>query len=152
MNSKINLIVGSFVAFGFACLFLIALRASTVEPVFSESGYHVTANFNDVTGVNVRSPVRIAGVKVGFVESIVLHQGNFQAKVTVFLEKRFDKIPKDSELSVTTEGLLGAKYLELTPGFDDQYLREGDEIVKTVSSLSLEKLLGKIATSFTMEK
>ena len=152
MNSKLNLIVGGFVTFAIFCLFFIALNASTVEPIFKEKGYTVHASFNDVTGLNVRSPVRIAGVKVGVVQNIVLDQTTFSAKVYILFENRFNHIPIDSELSVTTEGLLGAKYLDLTPGFESEYLKQGGVVQRTTSSLSLEKLLGKIATSFSMEK
>ncbi|MAH61166.1 MAG: outer membrane lipid asymmetry maintenance protein MlaD [Legionellales bacterium] len=152
MKYKLNLMVGFFVVFAAFCLFYIALNASSVEPIFKEHGYHITANFSDITGLNVRSPVRIAGVKVGVVEGIHLDQNDFSAKVSMLIEKQFNQIPKDSELSVATEGLLGAKYLDLSPGFGDGYLADGDRIEKTTSSLSLEKILGKVATSFTMEK
>ncbi len=152
MHKSINFIVGLFVVFAFICLGMVALRASTVEPMFQNQGYRLYARFDDISGLNVHAPVRIAGVKIGVVESIELLPKSYQAKVTLVIDTRFKNLPVDTSVSVATEGLLGSKYLEVTPGFDDGFIKSGGEITQTVSSISLEKLIGKLATSFVMEK
>ena len=152
MQKSINFMVGLFVVFAFACLALIALRASTVEPVFNQHGYLIYAKFDDISGLNVHSPVKIAGVKIGIVQSIELMDKTYQAKVTMIIDEKFKNLPVDTSVSVATEGLLGTKYLEVTPGFEDVFIKSGGEITQTVSSISLEKLIGKLATSFVMEK
>lgn len=152
MKKSMYFLVGLFVLFAFVCLVLVALRASAVEPVMSKSGYHLTAKFNDISGLNVHAPVKIAGVKIGIVDQIELLPKTYQAKVSLVIEQTLGGLPIDSSVSVTTEGLLGNKYLDITPGFDDNKLKSGDEITQTVSSISLEKLIGKLATSFVMEK
>lgn len=152
MKKSMYFLVGLFVLFAFVCLVLVALRASAVEPVMSKSGYHLTAKFNDISGLNVHAPVKIAGVKIGIVDQIELLPKTYQAKVSLVIEQALGGLPIDSSVSVATEGLLGNKYLDITPGFDDNKLKSGDEITQTVSSISLEKLIGKLATSFVMEK
>jgi len=152
MKKSIYFLVGLFVLFAFGCLVMVALRASTVEPVLSNSGYYLTAKFNDISGLNEHAPIKIAGVKIGVVEQIELMPKTYQAKVSMVIDHNFGGLPVDSSVSVATEGLLGMKYLDITPGFDDNKLKSGDEITQTVSSISLEKLIGKLATSFVMEK
>ena len=152
MKKSMYFLVGLFVLFAFVCLVLVALRASAVEPIMSKSGYHLTAKFNDISGLNVHAPVKIAGVKIGIVDQIELLPKTYQAKVSLVIDQALGGLPIDSSVSVATEGLLGNKYLDITPGFDDNKFKSGDEITQTVSSISLEKLIGKLATSFVMEK
>ena len=152
MKHGIYFSVGVFVLLAFVCLGLVALSASTVEPILADNSYQLNARFDDVSGLNVHAPVRIAGVKIGTVESIELMPKTYQAKVVMAIDHRFKNLPSDTSVSVTTEGLSGVKYLELTPGFEDTVLASGSEITQTVSSVSLEKLIGKMATSFVMEK
>lgn len=152
MHKSINFIVGLFVIFAFACLALVALNASTVEPILKKTGYRLMAEFDDVSGLNVHAPIRIAGVKIGVVEAIELQPKTYRAKVTLMVDNQFKGLPIDTSVSVSTEGLLGVKYLEITPGFEENVLKPGDSIAQTVSSVSLEKLIGKMATSFVMEK
>ncbi|MEE2769760.1 MAG: outer membrane lipid asymmetry maintenance protein MlaD [Pseudomonadota bacterium] len=152
MQKSINFVVGLFVVFAFVCLGLVAIRASMVEPIMNKNNYRLTARFDDVSGLNVHAPIRIAGVKIGVVESIELLPKTYQAKVILMIDDRFKNLPMDTSVSVSTEGLLGMKYLEVTPGFEDAFIKSGGEITQTVSSVSLEKLIGKLATSFVMEK
>ncbi len=152
MQKSINFVVGLFVVFAFVCLGLVAIRASMVEPIMNKNNYRLIARFDDVSGLNVHAPIRIAGVKIGVVESIELLPKTYQAKVILMMDDRFKNLPMDTSVSVSTEGLLGMKYLEVTPGFDDTVIKSGGEITQTVSAVSLEKLIGKLATSFVMEK
>jgi len=112
------------------------------------SGYQLSAKFDSIDGLTVGSDVRLAGVKVGSVDALRIDPQTFQAVVTMDLEDRL-KLPKDSSAAVTSEGLLGGKYLGLTPGGDEQTIAPGGEITITQGSVSLEQLLGKFIFSVT---
>jgi phospholipid/cholesterol/gamma-HCH transport system substrate-binding protein len=112
------------------------------------SGYTVYARFDHIDGLGVGADVRIAGVKVGSVNEERIDPQSFQA--VVGLSVRDDiKLPKDSGAIVTSESLLGGKYLSLQPGGDQAVLQPGQSITITQSSVSLEELLGKFIFSMT---
>jgi phospholipid/cholesterol/gamma-HCH transport system substrate-binding protein len=106
------------------------------------SGYDLTAKFDHIDGLGVGSDVRIGGVKVGSVETTALDPKTYQAVVTLTVADKF-KVPDDSSAVVTSDGLLGGKYLAIQPGGDDRMLPPGGEITVTQGSISLESLLGK---------
>lgn len=114
----------------------------------SVGGYPLTARFDRIDGLAVGSDVRIAGVKVGSVTETQIDPRSFLAVVT--LTVRHDiQLPRDSSAEVTSESLLGGKYLSLTPGGDEAILKPGQTISITQSSISLEQLLGKFIFSLT---
>lgn len=106
------------------------------------SGYPLLARFDKAEGVAIGTEVRLAGVHVGKVTHQALDD-NFRAVLTLQLSRSV-KLPKDSNAAVQTDGLLGAKYIALQPGGDDQDLQPGEEIAYTQSSLSLQDLLDMI--------
>jgi len=110
------------------------------------SGYVLHANFDRIDGLTVGSDVRVAGVKVGTVASADIDPQSYQAKVA-FSVSNLVKLPKDSSAAVTSDGLLGGKYLSLEPGGDAAMLADGGKITITASSISLEQLLGKFIFS-----
>lgn len=128
------------VAFGFL---LFAYDQSSVKAV---SGYQVNAKFDDVTGVNAGSEVRIGGMKVGVVERLDLDPNTYQA-IAAMKIKDDVKLPKDTSAAVVSSGLLGDKFIKLEPGGDDAELASGDTIRFTQSSVSFEELLGKFVFS-----
>ena len=144
----IEVIVGLFILSGLAALLMLALKVSGLVgmDMFREKeGYHITADFDNVGGLKVRSRVALAGVPVGRVVHIELDQQNFIAKVTLVIDKHIDHIPTDSRFSILTAGLLGDNYLGITPGFSDSFLHEGGHvgISSTDSALILEQLLSR---------
>lgn len=114
----------------------------------SASGYPLKARFDRIDGLTAGADVRIAGVKVGSVLSTQIDPKTFLAEVTLSLRGDL-KLPKDSSAEITSESLLGGKFLNLTPGGDDALLRAGGTITITQSSVSLEQLLGKFIFSAT---
>jgi phospholipid/cholesterol/gamma-HCH transport system substrate-binding protein len=112
------------------------------------SGYDLKAKFDRIDGLTVGSDVRMAGVKVGSVSNTRLDPESYLAVVTLSVQDSV-KLPKDSSAEVTSDGLLGGKFLSLTPGGDTAMLPPGGTITITQSSVSLEQLLGKFIFSVT---
>jgi phospholipid/cholesterol/gamma-HCH transport system substrate-binding protein len=106
------------------------------------------ASFDHIDGLNVGGDVRIAGVKVGSVVAERIDPKTFQAVVTLNVRDGID-LPKDTAAEITSESLLGGKYINLSPGGDEQVLKPGQDITITQSSVSLEQLLGKFIFSVT---
>jgi phospholipid/cholesterol/gamma-HCH transport system substrate-binding protein len=114
----------------------------------STSGYMLTAKFDRIDGLSVGSDVRMAGVKVGSVSDARIDPQSYLAVVTLTVQDS-NKLPRDSSAEVTSDGLLGGKFLSLTPGGDTKMLPPGGAITITQSSVSLEQLLGKFIFSVT---
>ncbi len=112
------------------------------------SGYDLHANFDRIDGMGVGADVRLAGVKVGSVMAARIDPKTYLANVTLNVADSI-RLPKDTSAEVTSEGLLGGKFLNLTPGGDSTMLKPGDVITITQSSVSLEQLLGKFIFSVT---
>ena len=133
---------GAFIALGFAALFFLATQTTNIQR-FEEGYYDVTARFDNIGGLKVRSPVSMAGVRIGRVESIVFDKETYEAVVTLRIDSRYDTLPEDSDASIQTAGLLGSQYIGLQPGASDIYLAQGDEMMFTQSAIVLENLIGK---------
>ena len=136
--------VGIFVAAGIAALFMLAMKVSNLSTVNSGDSYKVTARFDNIGGLSIRSPVKASGVLVGRVSGIRYDKDYNVAVVTLNIQKRFDRFPTDSRASIYTAGLLGEQYIELVPGIDDTYLEDGNEIMMADSALILENLIGRV--------
>ena len=114
----------------------------------SHVGYVLTAQFDHVDGLEVGSDVRMAGVTVGQVMNETVDPKNFQAVVTLSVRPDI-KLPVDSSVVVTSDSLLGGKYLALAPGGSDTILAEGGRITQTQGAISLEQLLSKFIFTVT---
>jgi phospholipid/cholesterol/gamma-HCH transport system substrate-binding protein len=112
------------------------------------SGYALLARFEHIDGLNVGGDVRLAGVKVGTVTDTRIDPKTFTAIVTLTVRDGIE-LPKDTGAAITSESLLGGKYISLSPGADDTNLKPGQTITVTQSSVSLEELLGKFIFSVT---
>jgi phospholipid/cholesterol/gamma-HCH transport system substrate-binding protein len=143
--------VGIFVAGGMAALFMLAMKVSNLSTYTGDEGYEVTARFEDVSGLKVRSPVTMSGVRIGRVKRIEFDDQALQAVVVMEIEPRHNLLPKDTSASIYTAGLLGEKYIGLEAGGDENSLIEGDEIKLTQDSLVLEKLIGQFVSRFMTE-
>lgn len=111
-------------------------------------GTEFTARFDRVDGLATGSDVRIAGVKVGSVTAMRILPDTFQAEVTLRVQSNM-RLPVDSSAEVTSEGLLGGKYVSIVPGGSDRILAAGGRITETQGSVSLESLLGRFIFSVT---
>src|ERR1700683_500700 len=110
------------------------------------SGYLLYARFDHIDGLAVGSDVRVAGVKVGTIDSAAIDPKTFQAVVGLTVRDDL-KLPKDSSAVITSESLLGGKYLALAPGGDEAMLQPGQTITITQGSINIEELLGKFIFS-----
>lgn len=112
----------------------------------STGGYPVTARFSSIDGLDTGSDVRIGGVKVGQVTDISIDPNSYLAMVKLSIDPQI-KLPVDSVASISTEGLLGGKYVGLLPGSSDDMLKPGALITHTEASVSLESLIGQFMYS-----
>jgi phospholipid/cholesterol/gamma-HCH transport system substrate-binding protein len=110
------------------------------------SGYRLHARFDHIDGLNEGAEVRIAGVKVGGILDTRVDPKSFLAVVTFSVSDNIH-LPKDTSAEITSESLLGGKFLNLTPGGAEETLKPDGTITLTQSSISLEQLLGKFIFS-----
>jgi len=135
MGAVVLLVAGVFLAF--------AYEGSEVH---MEQGYIVSAKFNNASGISLGSDVRIGGIKVGVVSGLMLDPATYDAVVSMQIGKT-TKVPKDSSASIVSAGLLGEKFIQLTPGSDDKMLADGGKLQFTQSSVNLEEMIGKFMFS-----
>jgi phospholipid/cholesterol/gamma-HCH transport system substrate-binding protein len=138
----VELVVGVFVLAGIAALMVMALQWSNFGGS-RVSGYEVTARFDNVGGLTVQSPVKLAGLTIGRVEAITIHPETFQAEVRMVIDGRYDNLPADSFANIYTAGLLGAQYVEISPGGALESLEDGDRITMTQSAIILENVVSR---------
>ena len=100
------------------------------------------ASFNDVSGISVGSDIKLAGVTVGKVLELKLDEINYTAEMVLGINRKI-KIPNDSEIIITSEGLLGGNYVSISPGGSDIFLKANENFSFTQSSLSLNNLIQK---------
>ena len=140
--------VGIFVAAGVFALGVLAFRVGNLTTTDVENGYRVEARFENVGSLKVRSAITLAGVRVGRVAAIHSDPDTYQAVVVLNIDGRYKNLPADTSASILTSGLLGEQYIELEPGGAEEYLKEGSRIKLTQSAMVLEKLVGRLLTSF----
>ena len=133
---------------------LVALAGMLAAAVVGEGrktdtvGYQLGADFSHVDGLSVGSDVRLAGVTVGTVQSESVNPQTFKAHV-VFTVRPDIHLSADTAAIITSDSLLGGKYIALSPGGDDKTLPAGGTISQTQGSISLEQLLSKFIFSVT---
>jgi phospholipid/cholesterol/gamma-HCH transport system substrate-binding protein len=136
---------GLFVLLGFAALAFLTTQLPGTSFKFAgdEGGYTVTARFDNIGDLKPGSPVTMAGVRVGRVESIKFDPKDFKAAVVLRIEDQYQEIPEDSDASIQTAGLLGGKYVGIGPGGSETFLKQGGQIEFTQSAIVLESLVNK---------
>lgn len=139
-QSRTDILVGIFVLLGLICLGYLAIRLGKLE-LFGNTGYVVFADFASVAGLKVGDPVEIAGVRVGKVETIGLVEDN--ARVTLRLEPQV-KLQEDVIASVRARGLIGDKFVLISPGASDKIIAPGEKIRDTESPPDITDLIGKV--------
>ncbi|MBQ9035637.1 MAG: MCE family protein [Alphaproteobacteria bacterium] len=123
-----------------ALLFLIfAYRVSDLQVV---KGYTLSAEFMKVGGLSIGSDVRINGIKVGTVTAQKL-KDDYTVDI-IFSISEDVKLPKDSTVSIVSDGLMGDKFVKIEPGNSAEYLTDGDSFTKTKDFKTLEDMVGEI--------
>lgn len=149
---QVEIVVGAFMAAGLVALFFLAMQVSNLSAFTTGEGYAVTARFDNIGGLKVRSPVAMAGVRLGRVVEIRYDQSSYEALVTLRIESQYDQIPDDTFAKIYTSGLLGEQYIGLDPGGSEEMLVDGGEITMTQSALVLEEIIGQFLFSKAEEK
>jgi phospholipid/cholesterol/gamma-HCH transport system substrate-binding protein len=135
----LELSVGIFVLIGIICLGYISVKLAKMELMAGDK-YEVYAIFSDVGGLKAGSSVDIAGLEVGKVSSIVLE--DYEAKVVMSVRASI-KLQEDTIASIKTRGLIGEKFLSLTPGGSEQLISPGGQIRETTPPVDFEELISK---------
>ena len=135
------MIVGVFLLAGFASFAYLSIKMGDLDP-FKKESYNVSASFTSISGLKEGATLELAGVPVGKVTKIELNEEEYEATVYMAIEKSV-QLSDDSIASIRTSGIIGDKFIKLTPGGSDIYLESGDMIEETEASISIEELVSK---------
>ena len=144
-RSPIETLVGALVIAVAVLFFVFAYNTAQVETV---EGYAVTAKFDRIDGIQRGSDVRMSGIKIGTVLDYRIDPETYLAVVSMSIESDIE-LPMDSSVSITSDGLLGDKYLSLTPGGDEEAIPDGGEIEITQGAIDLISMIGQLIFSQT---
>ena len=142
-KTSVEMGVGIFVLIGIICVGYLAIRLGKME-LLGDDHYYLNARFQSVTGLKSGANIEIAGVPVGQVDSISLDLEDNVALVKLKIKKEVI-LTDDVIASVKTAGLIGDKYIKISPGGSDEVLEPGDTITETESALDIEELISKYA-------
>jgi phospholipid/cholesterol/gamma-HCH transport system substrate-binding protein len=140
-KGSVEAAVGIFVLIGIACVGYLTIKLGKME-LMGDNHYPVYARFQSVSGLKPGAFVEMAGVQIGKVDSISLDQETKVALVRLNINKDV-ALSDDVIASVTTAGLIGDKYIKLSPGGSEEVLKPGGQITETESAVNLEELISK---------
>ncbi len=138
---NIEIMVGIFVVIGLLCVGWLTIKLGQMS-IIGDNHYQLIARFQSVSGLTAGAKIEIAGVQIGQVDGILFDQELQMAVVSLKIKKDI-VLTDDVIASVKTAGLIGDKYVKLTPGGSDEVLKPGDIITETESTLDLEELISK---------
>lgn len=140
-NIGLDFVVGLFVIAGAALLLYMSVSIGGAN--LSDSGsYTLIARFENTSGLKEGAFVEAAGVRVGQAKSIRFDAEEYEAIVEIVLDNSV-QVPDDSIASIRTAGIIGDRFIKISPGGSDLYLEDGEEIIETEPSISLEELVSK---------
>ncbi len=141
--NKINveMIVGLFLLVGLLAVSYLAVKMGDLD-LFSDDSYPVTARFTSISGLKEGAVVELGGVKIGKVAGIELDRDEYEAVVDLNIYKGV-RLQDDSIASIRTAGIIGDRFVNITPGGSEDFLQAGGEIEETESAISLEELVSK---------
>ena len=134
---NLEMTVGLFMILGLVCLGYLSIKLGRME-ILGGRGYVVEALFANSGGLATGAPVVIAGVEVGRVKEVRLK--DYQARVVLQLAPEV-QVQEDAIASIKTKGLIGEKYVEITPGASEQIVEAGGRIRETQPAVDLEQLI-----------
>jgi len=138
-SKKTEVSVGLFMIMGMACLVYLSVNLGGVE-LFGSNAYTIRAVFGSIEGLEPGASVEIAGVPVGKVRSITLEENNARVDMEI---KNGTQISDDTIASIRTKGVIGDKFVKLSPGGSDEFIEDKGELIDTESAISLEELISK---------
>ena len=138
---NLEIVVGLFMVAGFLCFAWLSIQLGDID-VFGPKTYSVSANFGSVSGLKSGAIVEIAGVQVGKVTDISFDPDDYSAKVVMSINQGVI-LQDDSIASVRTAGIIGDRYIDISPGGSDELLGDGGRIFETESAINLEELVSK---------
>jgi phospholipid/cholesterol/gamma-HCH transport system substrate-binding protein len=138
---KLELIVGIFVLIGIVAVGYLTVRLGKVQ-LLGGNYYTIKARFSNVGGLKVGNEVQVSGVVVGRVENIKLDPEDYNVIINISVFKDI-KLTDDTIASIKTSGLIGDKYVSLSPGGSDEILGPGDMIIETLPPVDIEELISK---------
>jgi len=138
---NLEIVVGLFLVVGFVCFAWLSVKLGDIN-LFGPPTYQVTASFGSISGLKSGGLVEIAGVQVGKVTAIGFDTEKYEALVTLAINSDV-VLQKDSIASVRTAGIIGDRYIDISPGGSDEIIGDGGRIVETESAINLEELVSK---------
>jgi phospholipid/cholesterol/gamma-HCH transport system substrate-binding protein len=138
-RTRVNIAVGLFMLIGIVALGYLSIQLGRVS-FLGGGGYLLTVDFPSVGGLKAGSTVEIAGVEIGRVDAIGLD--NYQARVVLRVQKGV-QLQEDSIASIKTKGLIGEKYVRISPGGSDKIIQPGGKIREVEAPVDFEELLSK---------
>ncbi len=136
-KANLEVVVGVFVLLGLACLAYLAVHLGKME-IYGE-GYNIYANFDNASGLKTGAAVEVAGVEVGRVAAIQMTP-QYQARVSMKVRTGV-KIHDDAIASIRTKGIIGDKFVKLSPGNSEKIVPPGGTIIDTESGIDLEEVI-----------
>ena len=146
MKTNVLEVVIGAVVLVLASFFLYFAYVTSGEKI--KDGYTLVAKFDDVSGLTEGADVKINGIKVGIVKKLGLDvEDNYSARAELTIKNEYP-IPDDSSLAISTDGIMGNKFISVSTGYSDKYFESNAEVEDTKSSLNLEKIVGKVIDGF----
>jgi len=149
-NNKLEIFAGFFVI-AVAILFFIYINQIYKSNSSQSDGYVVMAKFQNAGGLIEGNDVILAGIRIGKVEKTYLDTDDYSAIVGIKINNEI-KIPKDSQVSIFNKGILGEKLINILPGTESEFLKNGDFITYTQSAINVEDLIFKVVNKFIESK
>lgn len=145
---KIEFSVGIFIILGIASVLILIFKISDNKKLYNEEKtYKIYASFKNIGNLKEKSKVTIGGVKVGIVNKIKLkyETQEYIPEIEMKINHKINYIPIDSSASIIMSSLLGDSYIQIEPGIEESYLKQGDIIKLTTQALIIEELISKLA-------
>ena len=133
--------VGIFLVAGFLCFSWLSIKLGDAD-IFGKPTNTVTARFGSVSGLKPGATVEIAGVQVGKVTTIELRKEDYEAEVHLEIDNDVE-LQEDCIASIRTAGIIGDRYIKISPGGSDDIIEPGGEILETESAINMEELISK---------
>ena len=150
-KSMLETIVGAVVLLLCIMFVFVVYRNGSLDSYNNENNYVLNASFERIDGIAMGSPVMISGINIGKVVEQRLDSTTYNAALKISIHNDV-KLPVDTSAEIVSNGLLGDKYIALVPGSDSEYLKDGDHIEFTQSSVSIENLISKMVFGLEMHQ